>query len=175
MGLGRLTSKFNYSHRSAQTKQQVGQCVVGTLWCTNKPQVNTDSQDSPWPGLGKNHHLPPYNILCAWPQDLHSNVILSWNSQVGVSKFSKLDSHNFGAHNFVCKPLIEMSFQAKLQPLLRTFQQYVALHLHARKSGRFLTFSGLTLDPSFGYNLCLKCPNGSCKPILDIYVLRAFQ
>jgi len=33
----------------------------------------------------------------------------------------------------------------------------------------------LTRDPSFGHNLCLKCPNGSCKPILDIYVLRSFQ
>jgi len=28
---------------------------------------------------------------------------------------------------------------------------------------------------SFGHNLCLKCPNGSCKPILDIYIPRAFQ
>jgi hypothetical protein len=32
----------------------------------------------------------------------------------------------------------------------------------------------LTLDPSFGHNLCLKYPNGSCEPILDINVLRAF-
>jgi hypothetical protein len=30
-------------------------------------------------------------------------------------------------------------------------------------------------DPSFGHNLCFKCLNGSCKPILDIYVPRAFQ
>jgi hypothetical protein len=29
--------------------------------------------------------------------------------------------------------------------------------------------------PSFGHNMCFKCPNGSCKPILDIYVPRAFQ
>ncbi len=29
--------------------------------------------------------------------------------------------------------------------------------------------------PSFGHNLCFKSPNGSCKPILDIYVPRAFQ
>jgi hypothetical protein len=29
--------------------------------------------------------------------------------------------------------------------------------------------------PSFGYNLCFKCPNGSCKPILDIYVSKDFQ
>jgi hypothetical protein len=35
--------------------------------------------------------------------------------------------------------------------------------------------ANLTSSPSFGYNLCLKCPNGSCKLILDIYVPRAFQ
>jgi hypothetical protein len=33
----------------------------------------------------------------------------------------------------------------------------------------------LTFGPSFSHNLCLKCPNGSCEPILDIYVLRDFQ
>jgi hypothetical protein len=33
----------------------------------------------------------------------------------------------------------------------------------------------LTPDPSFGHNLCFKCPNGPCEPILDIYVPRAFQ
>jgi len=33
----------------------------------------------------------------------------------------------------------------------------------------------LTLDPSFGHNLCFKCPNGSCKHILDIYIQRDFQ
>jgi hypothetical protein len=33
----------------------------------------------------------------------------------------------------------------------------------------------LTSGPSFGYSLCVKCPNESCKPILDIYVPRAFQ
>jgi hypothetical protein len=33
----------------------------------------------------------------------------------------------------------------------------------------------LTPDLSFGHNLRLKCPNGSCEHILDINVLRAFQ
>jgi hypothetical protein len=33
----------------------------------------------------------------------------------------------------------------------------------------------LVPSPSFGHNLCFKCPNGSCKPILDTYVLRTFQ
>jgi hypothetical protein len=34
--------------------------------------------------------------------------------------------------------------------------------------------SNLTPDLSFGHSLCFKCPNGSCKPILDIWVPRAF-
>jgi hypothetical protein len=33
----------------------------------------------------------------------------------------------------------------------------------------------LTFGPFFGHNLCFKCPNGSCEPILNIYVLIAFQ
>jgi len=33
----------------------------------------------------------------------------------------------------------------------------------------------LTRSPSFGHNLCFKYSNGSCKLILNIYVLRAFQ
>ncbi len=35
--------------------------------------------------------------------------------------------------------------------------------------------SNLTSAPSFGHNLCFKCPNELCEPILDIYVPRAFQ
>jgi hypothetical protein len=35
--------------------------------------------------------------------------------------------------------------------------------------------ANLTSDPAFGHNLCFECPNESCEPILDIYVLRAFQ
>jgi hypothetical protein len=35
--------------------------------------------------------------------------------------------------------------------------------------------ANLTLDLSFGLNLCFKCSNGRCEPILDIYVSIAFQ
>ncbi len=35
--------------------------------------------------------------------------------------------------------------------------------------------ANLTPNLSFSHNFCFKCPNGSCKPILDIYVLIAFQ
>jgi hypothetical protein len=33
----------------------------------------------------------------------------------------------------------------------------------------------LTLDLSFGHNLCFRCSNGSYEPILDIYISRDFQ
>ncbi len=35
--------------------------------------------------------------------------------------------------------------------------------------------ANLIFDCSFNHNLCFNHPNGPCKPILDIYVLRAFQ
>ncbi len=35
--------------------------------------------------------------------------------------------------------------------------------------------ANLIPDLSFGHNLCSKCQNGWCKPILDIYVPRYFQ
>ncbi len=35
--------------------------------------------------------------------------------------------------------------------------------------------ANLTPDLSFGHNLCFRCPNGSCEPILDIFVSIAFQ
>ncbi len=35
--------------------------------------------------------------------------------------------------------------------------------------------ANLTPGLSFGHNLCCRCPNGQCEPILDIYASIAFQ
>jgi len=35
--------------------------------------------------------------------------------------------------------------------------------------------TNLTPSLSFGNNLCFKCPNESCNPILNIYISRVFQ
>jgi hypothetical protein len=35
--------------------------------------------------------------------------------------------------------------------------------------------TSLTPDLSFDHNLCFRCPNGQCEPILDIYTSIAFQ
>jgi len=48
-----------------------------------------------------------------------------------------------------------------------------------RGDSRFLMIGSqiinLTFDPSFGHNLCFRCPNESCGPILNIYIPRYFQ
>jgi len=48
------------------------------------------------------------------------------------------------------------------------------LNFSGRQSNWQFDFS-LTPDPSFGHNLCFKCPNEECEPILDIQVPKDFQ
>jgi hypothetical protein len=130
---------------------------------------------------GKPPPSPLYYTLC-----LSTRSTSKWHFVAGLPNGSpeipKVGTFaTLGAHNFMCKPPIAMRSKAKLLPLLSDFQRYVAHHLHTMKSGRFPTFGGresianLTPDPSFGHNLCLSCPNGSCEPTSDIFVPRAFQ
>ncbi len=51
--------------------------------CKYEPWANTNSQNSSWPGLGGNHHLPLYSISYTWSRGVHLNVILFRDSQVG--------------------------------------------------------------------------------------------
>jgi hypothetical protein len=86
-----------------------------------------------------------------------------------------------GPHNFVCKPPIEMRSEAKLYTcwelsngiLHATYTQGNRVDSQLLVVGSQTT--NLTPDPSFGHILCFRCLNGSCKPISDIYVPRAFQ
>ncbi len=47
---------------------------------------NMDTQDSPWPGLGGSHHLPPYRYSGLLHGAHIQMVFLSWDSRVGVLK-----------------------------------------------------------------------------------------
>jgi len=77
--------------------------------------ANTDSQDSPRLGLGRNHHLPLYSILYAWPRGQHPNVILSWDFQVRSFKIFEIGTPaTLEAHTFLCRLSIKMRFKAKL-------------------------------------------------------------
>jgi len=55
-----------------------------------------------------------------------------------------------------------------------------AIYVHGNRVDSWLLVVGsqivnLTPGPSFGHNLCFRCPNVRCDPILDIYVTRPFQ
>jgi len=120
-------------------------------------------------------HLPPYSILCAWPQDPHPNVILSHDSQMGVPKFPQLgllqlwwpiilraDLWLIWGLKKSCSPFQDISNGMSQDTYM----------LGNRGDSWLLVvesqIANLTLRPSFGHILCLKCPNGSCEPILDI-------
>jgi hypothetical protein len=65
MGLGKMISNLITHMNLHKPNNKLVSVELEHLWCTNEPRANTDSQNSPRPGLGGSHHLPPYNILCA--------------------------------------------------------------------------------------------------------------
>ncbi len=119
---------------------------------------NTNTQDSPRPGLrgshhlpprpglGGSHHLPPYSILYSSPQRLLPNGYFSRSSQVGVLKLSRnrpgWSPKTLGAHISRLQSPIVMRSEPKLQASSRSFQCRVALSNRMLGRGRFLTFNG---------------------------------
>ncbi len=143
---------------------------------------NTDTQDSPQPGLGRSHHLPPYNILCNSRRRLHLNGSFSQDSQVGVLKLSWV-----GVPKLWTLISPDCRVQSKQGPKQRFTSRrelsnavsHSRIRCREEVDSRLLVVGSqivnLTPGPSFGHNLCLRCSNEQCKPILDIYVPRAFQ
>ncbi len=77
--------------------------IPGHPWVLGQAMGTFGPQDSPRPGLGGGHHLPPYSILCNAPLRLHPNGSFSRDSQVGIPKLSRncpswspgtLEAHN---------------------------------------------------------------------------------
>ncbi len=151
------------------------------FWCTDEPWTNTDSQDSPRPELGASHHLPPYIILCAWPQDQHPNVILSRDSQVGILKFLQLGLPQLWRPITLCVDLqLKWGLKQSCSPRQHLSNDVWNATWTQGKQGdsKLLVvrsqIGNLTPDLSYGHNLCFKCPNGSCKPNVDISIPRSF-
>jgi len=128
------------------------------------------------------HHLPQYSILCNSPPHLHPNGSFSWDSQNGVLNLSwfgllglwtritsrpKLGSRR--GLNQSCSSPWELS---------NSVSHFTCTHWNRVDSWLLMVGSqtaSLTPDVSFDHNLCCRCPNGSCKAILDIYTWRTFQ
>jgi hypothetical protein len=132
-------------------------------------------------GLGGGHHLPPYSILCAFPRGPHPNGILSQDSQMGVPKFPKLGFLQLWRRITLCA---NFRWRWGLKQSCNIHQEISNSMSHATCTegnwvNSWLLVVGsqivkLTSGLSFGHNLCFRCPNGSCKPILDIYIMRSF-
>jgi hypothetical protein len=153
-----------------------------SFWCWDKRRATLDSLDSPRPGLGGSHHLPPYSILCVAPLHLHSNGFYSRDSQGEVPKLFRFGLPGLwelitpGSDLWLgwglkqtCSSPQELSYGAL---------QSICTHRDRVDSRLFVVGSqtaNLIPGPSFAHNLCCRCPNGSCEPIFDIYTSRPFQ
>jgi hypothetical protein len=147
-----------------------------------QPQATLDSQDSPRPGLGGSHHLPPYSILYASPRHMHPNGFLSRDSQGGVRKLSRFGLLPLCDIITLCQ---DLRLGWGLKQTCSSHQEFFNSVPHSTcthqgwVNSRLLVVgnqtANLTPDLSFCHNLCCKCPNGSCKPIFDIYISKSFQ
>jgi hypothetical protein len=142
---------------------------------------NTDSLDSPRPGLGGSHHLPPYSILCASPWHLHPNGFLSRDSQ-GVLKLSQFGLPPLCDVIILC-PNLRLGWGLKQTcsshwELSNGVPQSTWTHrgwVHSQLLVVGSQTANLIPDLSFCPNLCCRCPNGSCEAIFDTYSSRPFQ
>jgi hypothetical protein len=93
----------------------------------------------------KTHHSLDLRKATTFPLIIYSTPGHGTNTQMSFCPEipHNWDSYGFGAHNFACRPPIEMK-------------------------EKIVNLNNLTPDPSYGHNLCFKCPNGSCEPILNI-------
>ncbi len=142
---------------------------------------NTDTQDSPRPGLGRSHHLPP-SVLYTSPRGPHPNGFLSRDSQVGVPKLPRLGLPQlWGAITLHADLGLRWGLKQSFSPhqdLSKGMSHAICTHGNQVDSWLLVVGSqiaNLTFGSSFGHNLCFRCPNEQCEPILDIYVLRAFH
>jgi hypothetical protein len=101
------------------------------------------------------------------------------NGSPEIAKIGTLAT--LGPHNFVCRPLIEMGSKECYSPCQELSNGMLqAIYTQGNQVTLRLLMVGnqtanLIPDPSFDHKLWFRCPNGSCEPILDTYVPRAFQ
>jgi hypothetical protein len=155
---------------------------MGTRWKVVKPRATLDSQDSPRPGLGGSHHLPPHNILCVTPPHPRLNGFLSRDSQNGVPKLSRFGLPGLCEVITFCSDLrlrwgLKQTCSSPWEISNAVLQSPCTCR--GRVDSRLLVVgsqtANFTPDPSFVHNLCCRCWNDSCKAIFDIYILVAFQ
>jgi hypothetical protein len=143
---------------------------------------NSDTQDSPRPRLGGRHHLLAYSILCSSPRGPHPNGFFSRDSHLGVSKFPHLGFPRLWGRITSCANLwLQWNLKQSCSPRQELFDKMLQVaYTQGNRVDSWLLvvrsqIVNLIPDPSFVHNLCFRCPNKQCEPILYIYVSIAFQ
>ncbi len=147
---------------------------------------NTNTQDSPRPGLGGSHHLPPYSILCDSPRDPHPNGFSLPGLPRGSPEIPPCGTpgtlkpitlrEDLGSKCGLkqrCSSRRELSNGMSHVVYSQVFR--VNSRLLVVGSQNWQTPGSSTPGLSFGHNLCFRCPNEQCERILDIYASRAFH
>ncbi len=126
--------------------------------------------------------LPSPGFSCSSSPHLHPNGSFSRDFRSGLPKLSR-----FGLPGFWTLITLRPELGAGrglsqscsfLRELSNGVLHFTYTHRN-RVDSRLLVVQSqivsLTPGPSFDHNLCCRCPNGSCKAILDIYTSRTFQ
>ncbi len=94
-----------------------------------------------------------------------------------VSKFSKLGLPWFWRFIILCADLqLRWGWRQSCSPHWELSKiMWHATYMQGNYGDSWLLVVGSQIGNSFGHNLCCKYPNGSCKPIVEIYVSRFFQ
>jgi hypothetical protein len=149
MQLGRMTS--NYLIMRICTNQT-------TSWLVHSFSTFGARTSHEQPQAHKTHHGPNLREATTFPfiVRLFTGATSKWHFVPGLPSASP-GIRTVGipttlkAHNFACRPSISITSETKLEPSSRAFQWYVASCMHARKSNRFLTFSGQESNCQFDF------------------------
>jgi len=109
-------------------------------------------------------------------------VFFSRNSRVRVSnsrrpRLPQLWSPITLRADFGSKCSLKQSCSSR-QELFNDMSHVICSQVNQVDSWLFLIRSqttNLTPTPSFGHNICFRCPNEQCEPISDIYIPKSFQ
>jgi hypothetical protein len=149
------------------------------FWCTNEPWTYTDSQDSPWPGLGGF----PLIILSminykATPKCHFISQLPSWESKNSRNwDFCNLEGPLLFLANLQLRWSFKRSFSL-CQELSNDMWHATYTQVNQNDSWFLVVKNQIgTLIPnlSFGNNLCFNYSNESCELIFDIFVSKSFQ
>jgi len=167
---------------ASKTNPKLVKTHFASIWCWDKPRATLDSLDSPRPGLGGSHHLPPYSILCSSLREPHPNGTFSRDSQGGVPKLSRVGLSRLWT---LISPGSDLRLEWGSNQSYNSPQELFNTLSHSfcrcrEEVDSWLLVVGsqtasLTPGPSFAHNLGYRCPNGSCEAILDIYTSRPFH